>query len=67
MSTCPGGDLSVHGWGEDAAVRMLETCRPLGVAVYDIVEKEEVLKGWKESEPAGYKGMHGLKIPVWGE
>jgi len=67
LSTCPGGDLSVHGWGEDAAVRMLETCRPLGVAVYDIVEKEEVLKGWKESEPAGYKGMHGLKIPVWGQ
>jgi hypothetical protein len=25
------------------------------------------LKGWKESEPARYKGMHGLKVPVWGQ
>lgn len=67
MSTCPGGDLSVYGWGGDSAQRMLDTCRPLGVAVYDIEEKDEVLKGWKESEPARYKGMHGLKIPVWGQ
>lgn len=67
MSTCPGGDLSVYGWGGDSAQRMLETCRPLGVAVYDIEQKDEVLKGWKESEPARYKGMHGLKIPVWGQ
>ena len=67
MSTCPGGDLSVHGWGEDAAVRMLQTCRPLGVAVYDIVEKEEVLKRWKESKLPGYKGIQGLEFPVWGQ
>jgi hypothetical protein len=67
MSTCPGGDLSVHGWGEDAAKRMLDTCRQLGVAVYDIVDKEEVLKDWKESESPGYNGMHGLKIPVFGQ
>jgi uncharacterized protein YcgI (DUF1989 family) len=67
MSTCPGGDLSVHGWGENAAQIMLDTCRPLGVAVYDIVEKLEVLKEWKESERAGYKGMHGLKIPIFGQ
>jgi hypothetical protein len=46
---------------------MLDTCRPLGVAVYDIVEREEVLKSWMESESPGYKGMHGLKIPVFGE
>lgn len=67
MSTCPGGDLSVHGWGQDAAKRMLDTCRPLGVAVYELENKEEVLKGWKESEVSGYSGMHGLKIPVFGE
>ncbi|CZT48282.1 uncharacterized protein RSE6_08956 [Rhynchosporium secalis] len=67
MSTCPGGDLSVYGWGEDSAKRMLDTCRPLGVAVYAIEEKEEVLKGWKESEPARYTGMHGVKMPVWGQ
>jgi uncharacterized protein YcgI (DUF1989 family) len=67
MSTCPGGDLSVYGWGGDSAKRMLDTCRPLGVVVYDIVGKEEVLKGWKESETPGYNGMHGLKTPVFGQ
>jgi hypothetical protein len=67
MSACPGGDLSVYGWGEDSAQRMLDTCRPLAVAVYDILDKDVVLKGWKESERPGYKGMHGLKIPVFGQ
>ncbi|RFU35384.1 hypothetical protein B7463_g947, partial [Scytalidium lignicola] len=66
LSTCPGGDLSVHGWGEEKAQGMLNTCRPLGVAVHDLVDKDNLLKGWEESKPAGYKGMHGLKIPVWG-
>ena len=63
--------MSVYGWGEDSAKRMLETCRPLGVEVFDIAggagSREEVLKGWKESEVAGYGGMHGLKVPVFGE
>jgi len=56
----------VHGWGEDAAQRMLETCQPLGVAVYEMDEKEEILKGWVESQVSRYKGMHGLKSPVFG-
>ncbi|TVY85635.1 Uncharacterized protein LAWI1_G007751, partial [Lachnellula willkommii] len=67
MSTCPGGDLSVYGWGEDSAKRMLDTCRPLGVAVYEMKERDEVLKGWKESERPGYNGVHGVKMPVFGE
>ncbi|CZR60942.1 uncharacterized protein PAC_10838 [Phialocephala subalpina] len=67
MSTCPGGDLSVYGWGGDSAQRMLDTCNPLGVAVYEIEGKDEVLKDWKESQPPGYKGHHGLKIPVFGQ
>ncbi|CAG8955994.1 hypothetical protein HYFRA_00008850 [Hymenoscyphus fraxineus] len=73
LSVCPGGDLSVYGWGEDAQKRMLDTCRPLGVEVHSISNetKDEVLKGWKESEVAfgetGYAGMHGLKAPVWGQ
>jgi len=67
MSTCPGGDLSVYGWGEDSAQRMLDTCRPLHVSVYEISDKDEILKGWMESERPGYKGMHGLKIPVFGQ
>ena len=65
MSTCPGGDLSVHGWGEGAAQRMLDTCRPLGVAVHEIVPKETVLAGWKESQGPGYRGLHGIKLPVF--
>ncbi|KAL3420628.1 hypothetical protein PVAG01_07073 [Phlyctema vagabunda] len=67
MSTCPGGDLSVHGWGEDSAKRMLETCRPLGVKVYEFAERDEILKGWAESKRPGYQGFHGLKIPVFGQ
>lgn len=67
MSTCPGGDLSVYGWGGDSAQRMLDTCRPLGVAIYEIEGKDEVLKNWKESQSPGYKGFHGLKIPVFGK
>jgi hypothetical protein len=46
---------------------MLDTCRPLGVAVYEIEGKDEVLKEWKESEVSSYAGMHGLKTPVFGE
>lgn len=67
MSSCPGGDLSVFGWGEDAATGMLNTCRPLGVAVYELVDRENILKGWEESKSPPYKGMHGLKIPVFGQ
>ena len=67
MSACPGGDLSVHGWGEQSAKRMLNTCRPLGVAVYEIEDKKEVLNGWVESESPEYKGLHGLEIPVFGQ
>lgn len=66
MSTCPGGDLSVYGWGEDSAKRMLDTCRPLKVEVHEMVEREEVLKNWKEAERAGYMGRHGLGEPVFG-
>jgi len=59
----------VFGWGEDAAQRMLDTCRPLGVAVHEIEAslKSEVLKDWNESASPGYNGMHGLKVPVFGE
>jgi uncharacterized protein YcgI (DUF1989 family) len=74
VSTCPGGDLSVYGWGEESARRMLETCRPIGVEVCEIAEgrREEVLEGWRESEVAnrrggGYERFHGLRMPVFGE
>jgi uncharacterized protein YcgI (DUF1989 family) len=61
LSTCPGGDLSVYGWGDAAERRMLETCRPLGVEVLEMKERDEVLKGWKEPESPAYKGEHAMK------
>lgn len=59
----------MFGWGEDAAQAMIDTCRPLGVAIHEIDAgvKAEVLKDWKESESPAYNGMHGLKVPVFGE
>lgn len=68
LSTCPGGDLSKAMWGQAAAVEgeqdpTLECCRPLGVQVYDLVDKDKVLDEWKEPQPYGmlYKGLHGAK------
>lgn len=69
LSTCPGGDLSVHGWGEESMAATLATCKPLGVEVWEIDDgvKEIVLEGWKESERPGYAGGHGVTMPVWGQ
>ncbi|KAJ1020452.1 hypothetical protein NDA13_005770 [Ustilago tritici] len=72
LSTCPGGDLSKAMWGEGAAAEgeedpTLECCRPFGVEVYDLAERDKVLEGWKESESYGrlYKGLHGAKTKEW--
>lgn len=62
LSTCPGGDLSVHMWGPDAK-DPLEVCRPLGVEVYRL--DDAVLEGWTSPQPAGYSAMHGLTHPKW--
>ena len=69
LSTCPGGDLSAWEFGESEGdgkgkVDMLGTCRPLGVEVYEIVDKS-VLEGWKSPEPPDYKGYHGLGMPTF--
>jgi hypothetical protein len=36
------------------------------VEVWEIAEgvKERVLEGWEESKVSGYKGGHGMRIPV---
>lgn len=74
LSTCPGGDLSKAMWGEgaDSAAEgeedpTLECCRPLGVEVYDLKDRAEVLKGWVSSAPFGelYKGGHGMQAKKW--
>lgn len=46
---------------------MLDCCRPLGVEVYSLNDKEKVLEGWKEPECPRYRGMHGLGMPVFVE
>lgn len=60
MSCCPGGDLSVDLWGENAR-DPLQTCNPLGVEVYR--PKQELLANWRSPEYAPYKGRHGRRSP----
>lgn len=67
ISCCPGGDLSMWGWGEgddEKCGDMADCCRPLGIEVYRITDPE-VLKDWKSPEPVKYKGNHGLVNPVY--
>lgn len=62
--TCPGGDLSLWGFGSDSEKEMIKVCRPLHVKVYQLQDKELLQKsGWKPAETAGYKGMHGVFSP----
>jgi len=64
LSTCPGGDLSLPLWGDDA-VDTLSVCRPLGVEVYDV--PAELLSGWRPPGPSAYRGLHGLRPVEFGE
>jgi uncharacterized protein YcgI (DUF1989 family) len=66
LSTCPGGDLSQWGWGEGASDGdggMKECCRPLKVEVFELEDKK-VLEGWEPPRGNGYKGRHGMRVPV---
>ncbi|GAA1185315.1 urea carboxylase-associated family protein [Nesterenkonia xinjiangensis] len=65
LSTCPGGDLSVHMWGPEAASteEQLQHCHPLGVKVYAL--DDEALAGWEPSQRAAYRGadgLHGMRL-----
>jgi len=60
MSCCPGGDLSVDLWGENAR-DPLQTCNPLGVEIYR--PDPELLHNWQSPEYAPYKGRHGRQCP----
>ncbi|VUC36661.1 unnamed protein product, partial [Clonostachys rosea] len=67
LSTCPGGDLSLWGFGSDSEEEMIKCCRPLKVQVYELEDKELLKKaGWAPAEPAPYRGMHGVR-PIEGE
>ncbi|GJC89044.1 uncharacterized protein ColLi_11882 [Colletotrichum liriopes] len=65
LSTCPGGDLSLWGFGEDSEEEMIKCCRPLKVEVFRL-EDEDLLQrgGWKPAEVSRYKGRHGMNIPL---
>ncbi|KAF7715384.1 Uncharacterized protein PECH_002815 [Penicillium ucsense] len=63
LSACPGGDLSNWGW-EDKEGDMLASCRPLGVEVYQLADKDKVLEGWMQPQSPAYKGMHGMTMPA---
>ncbi|EEY23529.1 meiotic chromosome segregation protein [Verticillium alfalfae VaMs.102] len=64
MSTCPGGDLSLWGFGADSEKDMIKCCRPLKVEVFKL-EDEGLLDrwGWKPAEVSPYKGNHGMMVP----
>lgn len=69
LSTCPGGDLSMWGWGEgeeEGGGDMKDVCRPIKVEVFKINDdvRGEVLNRWKEPACPPYRGLHGLKVPV---
>lgn len=62
LSTCPGGDLSVWGFGKDEEMR--NVCRPLRVEVYRLEDQSLLEKvGWKESRVSAYRGKHGMVVP----
>jgi len=56
ISTCPSGDLSEWGWGEDGS-DPLARCHPIGVEVYDL--EPELLKGWRPPEPPRVPSVYG--------
>ncbi|KAK0708061.1 hypothetical protein B0H67DRAFT_589206 [Lasiosphaeris hirsuta] len=63
LSTCPGGDLSLWGFGGDSEKEMAKCCRPLKVQVFGLEDQHWLSsRGWKPSDPANYRGMHGLVV-----
>ncbi|KAI1077089.1 hypothetical protein F5B20DRAFT_553179 [Whalleya microplaca] len=64
LSTCPGGDLSLWGFGSDSEKEMVKCCRPLKIAVYKLQDEGLLEKGgWKPAEVAPYRGTHGMLVP----
>lgn len=64
VGTCPGGDLSMWGFGTASDEEMVKCCRPLKVEVFKLADDrflEE--RGWKPAAKAAYGGMHGMVVP----
>jgi len=62
LSTCPGGDLSVPMWGDDAR-DPVEVCHPIGIQVYKL--DDSLLRGWEPAKLPEYAGGHGLTAQPW--
>ncbi|KAH8167109.1 hypothetical protein CIB48_g1123 [Xylaria polymorpha] len=64
LSTCPGGDLSLWGFGAASEKEMVKCCRPLKVEVFHLQDTDLLKRGgWKPAEPSTYRGMHGMMVP----
>lgn len=64
LSTCPGGDLSLWGFGSDSEREMVKCCRPLKVEVFELEDGALLERlGWKPAELPPYRGNHGMVIP----
>ncbi|KAI1755151.1 hypothetical protein F4782DRAFT_527876 [Xylaria castorea] len=64
LSTCPGGDLSLWGFGAASEKEMVKCCRPLKVEVFRLQDMGLLKRGgWKPAEPSPYRGMHGMMVP----
>ncbi|WPJ62727.1 hypothetical protein SMAC4_08626 [Sordaria macrospora] len=51
LSTCPGGNLSLWGFGSDNEKEMIKCCRPLKVEVFRFEDKELLDRsGWKPAD-----------------
>ncbi|KAI5865166.1 hypothetical protein GGS23DRAFT_618137 [Durotheca rogersii] len=64
LSTCPGGDLSLWGFGAASEKEMIKCCRPLQVQIFRIGDQHLLQRGgWRPAVPAPYRGMHGMFVP----
>jgi len=64
LSTCPGGDLSLWGFGSDSEKDMIKCCRPLKVEVFRLDDEDKILaQKWTGAERPDYRGRHGLTVP----
>ncbi|KAL2133658.1 hypothetical protein VTI74DRAFT_1936 [Chaetomium olivicolor] len=63
LSTCPGGDLSLWGFGADSEKEMIKCCRPLKVQVFQLEDSDFLENaGWRPAEPSKYQGKHGMVV-----
>ncbi|CAG7785467.1 unnamed protein product [Allacma fusca] len=68
LSVCPSGDQSKPLWGPEARDEdLIQTCRPLGVQVFEVNETILKTSGWEPPKEAYkvYTGLHGIEMPIF--